>query len=290
MYREFLTREEAEIRFEEENQKQLESRLETFEESRKKDPLWDKKRSRNCKEFWIEKGYSLEDAIKESEKVMKEIHRKTSKKKKDNPEKYAHTYTTKIEYYLNKGYDEETAKEMLSERQVTFSKEMCIEKYGEEDGIQIWLDRQEKWQKTISKNGNLKGGYSQISQDLFNSILESYNKSQIKNVYFFTKNKEKMLRNGGFIYLYDFTDEEKKKIIEYNGDIFHANPTKFEPFEYPHPFRKTEDYRADKIWERDNNKKSLAERNGYEVLIIWDSEYRKDQKGTLDRCIKFLNS
>ena len=46
---------------------------------------------------------------------------------------------------------------MLSERQRTFSKEICINKYGEEKGIEIFNKRQNLWQKNLNENGNLKG-------------------------------------------------------------------------------------------------------------------------------------
>ena len=82
MYRKFVSREEAEKLFEIENKRQLEKRTKTHNELRKKDPLWDKKRSRNCKEFWLEKGYSEKESIDRSMEAMKDIHRKTSKKRK----------------------------------------------------------------------------------------------------------------------------------------------------------------------------------------------------------------
>lgn len=44
-------------------------------------------------------------------------------------------------------YDE--AKESLSNRQRTFSKEKCIERYGE-DGFKVWEERQNNWQNTLN--------------------------------------------------------------------------------------------------------------------------------------------
>ena len=43
----------------------------------------------------------------------------------------------------------EEAQEALSERQRTFSKERCIEKYGE-DGLKVWEERQNKWLETLN--------------------------------------------------------------------------------------------------------------------------------------------
>lgn len=82
---------------------------------------------------------------------------------------------TSLEFYLNKGYDEDTARKMLKERQATFSLEKCIKKYGEEEGIKRFKERQEKWKQSLNtpenieklKNGRLKGLKAQYRPSLF---------------------------------------------------------------------------------------------------------------------------
>jgi len=289
MYRKFVSREEAEAIFESENCRQLEKRMQTNDVLRKNDPLWDKKRSRNCKEFWMEKGFSEEDSILKSEEVMKEIHRKTFAKFKSDPIKYRSKNPTTLEYYIKKGYSEDDATKMLSKRQTTFSKDICIERFGEEEGLDVWNDRQIKWQNSLSSNGNIKGGYSKISQELFWDLLMTYNENDRINIFFHTKNFEVILRSSN-IYLYDFTDTKRMKMIEYNGDQYHANPSIYGPDDTPHPYHKTKKYCASKIWEKDSNKMELAKSNGYDLLVVWDSEYRKNPKQVLQKCIDFINS
>lgn len=288
MYRNQCAREEAEKLFESENQRQLNERIKSHDKLRKEDTNWDKKRSRNCKEFWIEKGYSEDESIEKTKEVMKEIHQKTFQKFKENPEKYASKYDTKIEYYLSKGYSPEEGKKLLSERQKTFSLEKCIEKYGEEIGTEIFIQRQEKWQKSLKENGNMKFGYSEISQILFREILNYYHIDKIKDVFYWTKNNEFYIKSDKSIYLYDFTDLSKNKMIEYNGDQYHANPNIYNSDDYPHPYHKKVGYSAKDIWEKDKRKIDLAISKGFEVLTIWDSEYRKDKEGTLKKCLDFL--
>ena len=289
MYRNMCSKEEAMILFERENKRQLEERIKTQEELRKEDPNWDKKRSRNCIEFWINKGYSKEDAELEVRKVMKEIHEKTSHKLKSNPEKYASKYPTKVEYYLKRGFTKEQAREKISKIQNRFSLNKCVEKYGKEDGEKIWINRQEKWQMSLQKGGNLKAGYSKKSQKLFYDIIGSYDVKETNDVFFWTKNKEYFLKIDKSIFLYDFVDIKRKKIIEYNGDQYHANPNIYLSHETPHPFHKDKNYTAEKIWEKDKFKIDLAVKNGFDVLVIWDSEYKKYPKQTLEKCIKFIN-
>jgi hypothetical protein len=290
MYREMISREEAEIRFDEENSRQLENRMKTFQESRIEDKDWDKKRSRNNKLFWIEKGLSEEDAKIKAYESMKDIHRKTSIKKKSNPELYRDKYTTNIEYYLKKGYSEEESLKLLTKRQATFSLEICIEKYGTKDGTNIWIDRQERWQESLSKNGNIKGGYSKISQTLFNELVKNYNDVELDNIYYWTKNKEFFIKTEKSFLLYDFTDIKNKKIIEYNGDQYHGNPAIYNDNDLPHPYNKSKGFTAKCLWEKDKIKVDIAKNKGFDVLIVWESEYKKDREGTIKKCINFLKN
>ena len=59
--------------------------------------------------------------------------------------------TTTIEYWLkNTDGDLEEAQKLLTERQTTFSLNICIEKHGQELGREVWLERQYKWQDNIN--------------------------------------------------------------------------------------------------------------------------------------------
>lgn len=59
------------------------------------------------------------------------------------------SYTTRLDYYLDRGMSETEAKITLSERQTTFSLQKCLERYGE-DGLRIFEDRQARWQNTLN--------------------------------------------------------------------------------------------------------------------------------------------
>lgn len=198
------------------------------------------------------------------------------------------SYSNRIDYWLSKGFNEEDSKQKLKERQTTFTLDMCINKYGEDKGKEIYNNRQQRWQKSLTENGNLKCGFSKISQNLFYSILEYYNFEDMKKIYFATKNQEYFICKGkNEFYQYDFVDLPNKKIIEYNGDQYHANPKLYEATDYPHPFRKN--VTAQEIWNKDERKRIVAEEEGFEILTIWDSEYRRHKSDVLDRCKKYLN-
>ncbi|MFA5396911.1 MAG: hypothetical protein WC346_12960 [Methanogenium sp.] len=108
-----------------------------------------KKRRPSNSLYWLNKGYSKEEAeIKTKEHQSLGIKSRVSKKE-DNPIEYYKSHNTHIEYWLNKGYSKKEAEIKLSERQNTFTKEKCIERYGQEEGLKRWSKRQEKWQNTL---------------------------------------------------------------------------------------------------------------------------------------------
>ena len=53
-------------------------------------------------------------------------------------------------------------------------------------------------------------------------------------------------------------------------------------------YNKVKNMSAEEIWKYDMEKIKCAESHGYKVLVIWESEYRKDKEGTIQKCIDFL--
>lgn len=232
-------------------------------------------------EFWVNKGFSESEA------------KDLVKKNQSNAAKYVdfkkRLIPSNIEYWCNKGLSKEEAKIKVTEHQTTFSKQKCIDKYGEVEGLHIFTERQNKWQKELYKGGKLKSGYSEISQKLFYKLIENVNTNDLNYIFFAKKGGEFVLSDKNGFYRYDFTDIKNKKIIEYNGDDYHANPDKYSEHDTPNPFRK--ELTAQEIWTKDTNKKKLAEENGFKVLVIWDSEYRWGNKEEIiNKCIKFLKN
>lgn len=72
---------------------------------------------------------------------------------------------------------------------------------------------------------------------------------------------------------YDAVCSKRKKAIEYNGDYWHANPLLYESSVVIKQTGRT----AKEIWDRDQIKiKALTDR-GYEVKIIWESEFLENE-------------
>lgn len=185
-----------------------------------------------CKEFV---GYKN---LSEEEKKAK-ILEKTYNKQNPNFENFKQNSNTTLEYYLNKGYDEEIAKQMLKERQSTFSLKKCIKKYGEIEGTKRFNQRQEKWLNSLNtpenieklRIGRLKGiccqegkFYSKISQDLFNKIVKKLNNKKLIIYYATNKNGEYIVKSKDLTRfpMLDFYIPELKKWIEFDGDYWHG--------------------------------------------------------------------
>ena len=227
-------------------------------------------------EFWVKSGLTEKEAIDKISEMQK--HSVSFINYEDR------LLPSNIEYWKNRGYSDKESIELVKKSQTTFSKEICINKWGEEKGIEIFNERNRKWQKSLFENGNLKCGYSKISQELFFKIKEKLE----GNFKFFKNGGEICFRENGKNYLYDFVDINRKKIIEYNGDQYHANPVKYNESDIPHPYYKKDGLTSKEIWSNDDNKKKLAIKRGFDVLVIWDSEYKKDKQKILEKCINFL--
>lgn len=259
------------------------------------------------KEHWIKKGYSEEDAIEKSNINIKQATSNLIKVNKDrliNPDRYIGMFNTSIEYYLKKGYSESESKKLLKERQTTFSLDICMEKYGLENGLQRWKERQDKWIKNLDgkitndmrdsvsfehflKKNNYDeylamieyrlvfekrylsskiGMASKASMKIFNKLI----KWCINNgfdYYCGTDNKKEyyLIDDDKKIYAYDFTIPSMNLIFEFHGKFWH---TKFANSNEINELgvSLSESYKKDKI------KKELASRRGFKLVELWEED------------------
>lgn len=267
------------------------------------------------KEYWIYHGFSEKESIKKCSKFQQE----QSKKVKNRAN------CRSINYWIKAGLSEEEAINKVKEIQSTNSLNNFIKRYGKKKGKIKWKERQAKWQETLQnkplkekqrinslkgitlenmirkwgeidgpekyndwknaiiKNGNRSGSISHISQELFFILLKDIKDKN--NVKFGKHNKEFYIKYKNKCYFYDF--KYKNKIIEFNGDLFHANPKLYEDYDNPNPYNKN--LTAKQIWNIDNIKMQLAKNKGYEILVIWESEYKKDKNSQITICKNFIN-
>lgn len=73
--------------------------------------------------------------------------------------------------------------------------------------------------------------------------------------------------------IFDIYVAKYNLLIEYNGDYWHCNPKKYEANYYNKKKNKT----AKEIWEYDKNKLYLAKKYGYNCIVIWETDYKKNK-------------
>ena len=197
--------------------------------------------------------------------ISKETFEKVRKTIKENPQ----NRPTRIEYYLEKtNGDIDKATQLYKKRQTTFSKDLCIERYGEKIGIEIWKKRQEKWMMSFKKSN-----FSNISQELFWSIVdhigvEGVQFAQLKDgkSYFGGENKEKIIHTQKSFIKADFV--LGNKIIEFDGDYWHGK---------------------DKNKKRDMERDAAIIEAGYKIIHIKEYLYKENKEREIKRCLEFLD-
>lgn len=183
-----------------------------------------------------------------------------------------------------------------------------IEKYGEVKGTSLYNEIRLKKSHSVAgimarnpdmdENEAIKiledtmfnsgaGGYSKKSQNFLWRVYDKLSDQDKENCYFAELNKEfgKYDRQNKCYRKYDFTLTNRKIIIEFNGDYFHANPSRYLP-SHELFFNMT----AAEVWEQDNHKISLVEDLGYTVIIVWESDYDSHPEELINRCIDAIKN
>jgi hypothetical protein len=133
-------------------------------------------------------------------------------------------------------------------------------KYGEEEGTKRFI-------KIINKQQSF---YSKISQEFFNKLDKILREKY--TTYYATKNTEFGVNLSiGYVKL-DYYIKELNLCIEFNGDLFHANPKVYKKDDCPNPFNKN--LSAKEIWKNDKIRyNTLKKEKNINTIIVWQSEY-----------------
>jgi len=193
---------------------------------------------------------------------------------------------TRIEYYLERGFDLHDSAKMLSERQATGKLDRYITRYGVDEGNRLWSERQDKWQKTI-----LSKSPKELARINSEKCSKGYCVSKAEtrlfirlSAHFIGMRKSISLpyNNGANYYVYDMLLD--KKIIEYNGDFWHANPMVYNE-DFVNPVSKMS---YSDIWKKELHKERVALESGYDFLRVWEYDFKNDEDGVIAECINFL--
>lgn len=108
--------------------------------------------------------------------------------------------------------------------------------------------------------------------------------------YFTIRNKAKFTISYIDDIEYCITNGQFTKHLSRNdiGLYWHANPQKYKSsdiIKYP----KGKTLTAKEIWDRDSIKQKYAIEQGYELLIIWEHDYKKDKQKILQECCEWIS-
>jgi len=83
----------------------------------------------------------------------------------------------------------------------------------------------------------------------------------------------------------DIVNFEKKIVIEFNGDIFHANPLLFNKDDYIPLIQMI----AKEKWKKDRAKNFRLRRLGWQVIVIWEYEWNNHKENVIKKIQNILN-
>jgi len=227
------------------------------------------------------KGLSLEEAeqhvfdrCSNAGKIKNELYRKLGKAVSNR----------QLDFYIERGLSLEDAKKALKERQSTTSLQAYIKKYGKTEGLRRYEQRinlfRKNWQnksddervsiihKKLKKNKFFSNESFEFFQELEKNYFTSYQCKYGENEWFLYDDQNKK------IYFYDFLVVEKKMIVEYHGSFWHANLEK-NVEDWKNSF-----YSYEESLKKDEEKRKLAEENGFTYKVVWDCQ--RNYKETIE--------
>lgn len=173
----------------------------------------------------------------------------------------------------------------IEKQKMTKSKDYYIKKYGIDFWINLCKSKSHTIDNYISRYKDIKIAESKLeefwnktkssscvsksSQSYFNLLDKEI--SSRYTTYYFDKDGKEYGKNLGTRWVFlDYFIKELNLNIEYNGDLFHANPKIFGPDDEPIPFNKI---KSKDIWKNDEEKiKLLEEKYNINTIVIWESE------------------
>ena len=216
----------------------------------------------------------------------------------------AQRYKVSLAYYIDQ-YGEEEGRRRCAATKNTISLESFIKRHGEEEGqkrYDIFVTKisfsnslegyihhhgkesgMKRWAAKNKKIGNFKNRFSKISVELFTNLSKT-----LDGICYYGEGErrvnlnESIVEDYGMAFLYpDFI--YKNKIIEFYGDYWHKNPKKYSIGDKGIGVRSVGD-----IWQRDMKRIEVLEEMGYDVMIVWELDYKSDKKLVFNECSEFL--
>lgn len=254
----------------------------------------------NTIEYWTTRGFTAHDAAVK----IKEIQT-TRSKKSPASKKGSRLSPRTLEHWLNKGLSITDAEIALRKTQTTNGLQYYVSKYGEENGLSLFLARIEKWQTSRKSNPNytrscyLQGhGFDQYeirygenalskwteykkrfakrgskeSELAFTPIIDWLKFNNI-DYNFGPHNCEYIIVADKKAWFFDLTIPSLKIVIEYHGYRFHPNPELLSEDEWNNWKNPFNGESAEIQYQRDCRKQQIAEQHGFTYYTVFSTEH-----------------
>jgi hypothetical protein len=186
-----------------------------------------------------------------------------------------------IGYWTKKGYSEEQAKALISERQTTNSVEAIMkrEKCDIDTATGKRKEITKKWLESFPKQN-----YSNVSQELFWKIHDLI-KDDYKEIHFATIlngtktsdgiNNEYRIETDTSIRSLDFYIKDVNKVIEFNGSYWHSSVSRDVNYSVERDIKRNEE---------------VIRTLNCRLLVVNELDYYKDKNKVVEECIQFIKN
>ena len=278
-----------------------------------------KEKNGNSLDKFIKK-YGKEEGEKRWNKYCKKLaltkdkfiqtYGKEEGEKRWNSYREKQAYTNTFEYKQEKyGWTRKEFDEYNKSRAATL--ENMINRYGEKDGLEKWnnyiinqryTNTREYFIKQYGETAGLKkwnnfntarminNSYSAISQELFRLLIENdlFNNHEI---FFAEYNYEyEIMSSNKSLYYLDFYDKTLNICVEFNGEAFHPNPSKYKATDiFYSPF---DDYgkSVEDLWNNEQKRyHTLKTEFGIDTIVVWEKEFRQNKMSVIEYIINEIN-
>lgn len=169
----------------------------------------------------------------------------------------------------------------VERQRYTCTLEYFIEKYGDTIGTEKYNDFVDK-----RNTSNRLFGPSAISLEMFDKLIKNYK----NNIVYYDENEYSVHTNKLCLYHVDYYDKTLNIIIEFYGDFFHLNPKIYDAdfIQFKHHEKAI---LAKNRWQHDKERiDDIQQTLNCKVIIVWESTYKNDKKGTINSLIQMINN
>lgn len=96
---------------------------------------------------------------------------------------------------------------------------------------------------------------------------------------------EKKIKKKVRFYSYDILVESTNLLIEVNGDYWHGNPKIYKPNDLILK-GSTGEIKVSNKWKKDAKKIQAAKDAGYNVLVVWESDWKTEPEKTKNKILE----